>query len=131
MIIDESKKTITINKDIRYNDCLALEKFYQGYIVNVNGNVDINGQGQNLKQLPKILFNEISGYFKCSFNQLISLEYCPKKIGSSFYCSNNQLTSLKYCPREVGDDFYCYDNLGEFTKEDVEEYCKVEKEIYC
>jgi len=47
------------------------------------------------------------GNFYCSFNQLTSLEFCPKEVGGDFYCFNNQLTSLEFCPKEVGGDFNC------------------------
>ena len=50
------------------------------------------------------------GNFYCSFNQLTSLEFCPKEVGGDFYCFNNQLTSLEFCPKEVGGDFYCFNN---------------------
>jgi|ERR1035437_883454 hypothetical protein len=129
MTIDENKKIIIVNKDISYNDCLVLEKFYQGYVIDVNGFVDLNFQ--NLKQLPSILFNKISGYFCCSFNQLISLEHCPEKINGSFSCSHNHLISLEYCPKVVGSCFNCDKNSSRFTKEDVLKRCKVKSDIYC
>src|ERR1035437_6915800 len=106
MIIDESKKTIVINKSIEYSECLVLEKFYQDYIVDVDGNVWLNSS--SLKQLPKILFNNVIGSFLCFDNNLISLEYSPKI---------------------VGDDFYCYDNPGRFTKDSVKKVCIVKDEI--
>jgi hypothetical protein len=129
MIIDEPNKTIIINKNIKYPDCLVLEKFYQGYLIDVKGDVDVSCK--ELKQLPLINFNKITGSFCCNQNQLTSLQYSPKevdrsflcynnqltslqysptKVGRSFWCSNNQLTSLKYCPKEVGRNFLCFNN---------------------
>jgi len=61
------------------------------------------------------------GNFYCSFNQLTSLEFCPKEVGGDFYCFNNQLTSLEFCPKEVGGDFNCCSN-NQFTSL---EFCPV------
>ena len=69
----------------------------------------------NLKSLegcPK----EVGGDFYCSHNQLTSLEGCPKKIGRDFYCSHNQLISLKGCPKEVIGYFYCHNNSKKLLK---------------
>ena len=74
--------------------------------ISVNGHVDLTFK--NLKSLP-IKFKEITGYFSCRGNKLISLKNCPETVGGNFNCSGNQLTSLKYCPETV-DDFICYGN---------------------
>src|ERR1035437_48623 len=109
MIIDESNKTIVIKKDLcDYNDCLVLEKFYQGYTINVNGSVNLSDQ--HLKKLPLINFNKINDCFDCSYNKLISFKNCPKVVGGDFYCSDNQLISLEHCPKVVGGNFYCSRN---------------------
>ena len=70
----------------------------------------------------------INGDFDCAYNQLTSLEGCPKKIGGDFNCYENQLTSLKGCPKEVGGGFICsYNQLTSI------EGCpeKVSRDFYC
>ena len=76
--------------------------------ISVNGNVNLTPH-RNIKYLP-IKFKEVGGNFWCSYNQLVSLKYCPETVGGDFSCSNNQLTSLKYCPETVGGHFYCNGN---------------------
>ena len=75
--------------------------------ISVNGHVDLTFK--NLKSLP-IKFKEITGYFSCRGNKLISLKNCPETVGGNFNCSGNQLTSLKYCPETVDGNFYCGNN---------------------
>ncbi len=75
--------------------------------ISVNGNVNLTHR--NLKSLP-IKFKEITGYFSCRGNKLISLKNCPETVGGVFSCSNNQLTSLEGCPKTVGGSFYCHSN---------------------
>jgi len=57
--------------------------------------------------LPDLSDIIVTGDFNCSYNNLISLEGCPKKVGRDFWCSNNYLTSLEGCPEKVGRDFWC------------------------
>jgi hypothetical protein len=76
-------------------------------IIDVEGDVDI--MRKELTSIP-YQFGEVSGYFKCSVNQLTSLRGCPSSVGGSFLCSNNQLTSLQGCPSTVGGNFWCGDN---------------------
>jgi|ERR1035437_5008495 hypothetical protein len=106
MTIDHFYKTIIIPKDLIYIDCLMLEKFYQGYTVDVVG--DINLFDDNLDQLPLINFNKITGFFSCS---------------------SNKLTSLQYAPKYVNRDFFCGNNSTRFTKEDVLKQSDVKGEI--
>jgi hypothetical protein len=70
---------------------------------------DVWLNGKVLTKLP-LDFGHVSGDFYCYYNDLASLEGCPRSVGGGFYCSNNKLTSLEGCPQEVRDDFYCYDN---------------------
>jgi hypothetical protein len=53
--VDESNKTIVVNKILSYEDCLVLEKFYQGYLVNVEGGVNLCDY--KLKQLSTRVLN--------------------------------------------------------------------------
>jgi len=71
------------------------------------GNVDLSDLG--LTKLP-VKFKEVKGYFWCSFNNLTSLEGCPKKVGRSFWGEYNKLRSLKGAPEKVGGDFWCNSN---------------------
>ena len=85
----------------------------QNYTINEYGSIDVDGNvdlsNKNLTRIP-LKFRNVSGIFSCRFNQLTSLEGCPKSVGGDFYCSNNQLTSLEGCPQSVGGDFYCFNN---------------------
>jgi hypothetical protein len=54
--------------------------------IDVNGYVDLEGELGDLKQIP-LTFNEVSVYFDCKFNNLTTLEGCPKKVSGFFDCS--------------------------------------------
>jgi hypothetical protein len=56
--------------------------------IDVQGNVDLSDMG--LTKLP-IKFRNVTGYFYCSYNQLVTLEGSPQRVGGDFYCYNNQL----------------------------------------
>ena len=102
----------------------------------------------SLKGAPE----KVTGGFYCSFNNLTSLKGCPEKVGGNFYCPETNLTSLKGAPKEVTGDFYCsYNKLTSlegapekvggdfacyhqkndhtFTREEVEDVCKVKGSI--
>jgi hypothetical protein len=82
----------------------------KSYIINDDGSIDVEGDVDlsyaGLTKLP-IYFNYVSGNFYCQWNELTSLEGCPKVVGGNFYCSVNQLTSLEYAPKKVVGSFYC------------------------
>ncbi len=84
-----------------------------GYDINPDGSISVDGNvylgNRSLKRMP-LVFKEVSGYFICHSNELISLEGCPGKVGGDFFCSNNRLKSLEGCPKEIPDDFYCEGN---------------------
>ena len=73
---------------------------------------------------------KVVGSFNCYHNELTSLDGAPEKVGGDFDCYNNSLTSLEGAPKEVGGYFHCKNNKTKFTKEDVEEVCKVRGEIH-
>jgi|ERR1035437_5343208 hypothetical protein len=109
MTIDENRKTIVIEKEgVNYSECLVLEKFYQGYMIDVNGSVNVSNCG--LSELPHVNFN---------------------KVEWNFGCARNHLTSLKYCPTTVMCNFYCDDNDKQFTDEEVLRRCDVGDQIIC
>ena len=79
-----------------------------GYVVNVNDGVILFSR--NLSSLS-VKFNEVYGIFNCSFNELTSLEGCPKIVHGDFYCYGNKLESLKGCPEIVNGNFSFGNNL--------------------
>ena len=102
----------------------------KNYTINDDLTIDVKGDvnlfERSLTCFPSFIkFNEVTGHFTCSYNQLTSLEGCPRTVGLSLYCSYNQLTSLEGCPRTVGDSFVCYYNKKQFIEEDVRSLCKV------
>ena len=79
-----------------------------------HGNVDLSERYDEniLKKFTQLKIREVTGWFNCNYNNLISLEGCPKKIGKYFFCSYNNLISLEGCPEIVNWGFYCsYNNL--------------------
>jgi len=77
--------------------------------IDTRGNVYLNGQLGDLKQLP-LTFNEVNGFFSCGNNILTTLEGCPIKVDGDFGCSRNKLTSLEHSPKIVENYFYCNEN---------------------
>ena len=81
------------------------------YTIN-NGLVDVLGDvlltHNSLTKLP-IGFGRVGG-FNVAYNQLTTLEGCPKYVEGNFSCAKNQLTSLDGCPTEVGGNFWFNDN---------------------
>lgn len=75
--------------------------------IDVTGDVDLSKM--KLKTLP-LNFNKVTGDFYCSFNNLTSLEGCPKIIGGEFSCNDNELKSLKYGPIKIGTSYNCSKN---------------------
>lgn len=69
----------------------------QNYSINSDGSIDVDGNlnivNRNLYTIP-IKFNKVSGYFDCSWNNLISLENSPIEVGGDFICDFNRLKSL-------------------------------------
>ena len=94
------------------------------YTINDDFAIDVDGyvnlRNRNLVEFPEyIQFNEVAGFFDCSYNKLISLRGCPKIVHASFYCDHNNLDSLEGCPKTVKGDIYCYCNKKIFTEEDI------------
>jgi hypothetical protein len=75
--------------------------------IDVDDFVDLSQTG--LEYIP-LRFNYVSGGFRCSQNELKSLEGCPQTVGGGFYCFNNKLETLKGCPQTVNSNFYCSNN---------------------
>jgi hypothetical protein len=62
------------------------------------------------KSFLGIEFGNVTGKFKCTHNQLQSLEGAPREVGGHFWCYVNNLKSLKGGPHKVGGDFDCTHN---------------------
>lgn len=80
------------------------------YTINSDGSIDVNGDvslsNKNFLKLP-IRFGKVTGYFRCSYNRLTSLEGCPYYVGGDFTCNNNCLMTLKGGPKEVAGHYSC------------------------
>jgi hypothetical protein len=126
----------------------------KNYTINPDGSIDVDGNvnlgNKFLTKLP-IKFNKVSGWFDCSWNELTSLEGCPKEVGRHFYCYDNKLTcliggpnivnsfncnrnnliSLEGFPIEVGKYFYFDDNpikrIVKLFDEDVNIYLEYQE----
>lgn len=85
---------------------LKADKEY-GFIVNVNGDVDLSNKGLTA---IAVKFGIVDGNFSCNKNNLTSLLGCPNDVRGDFFCCYNNLIDLKYCPENVANGFYCYYN---------------------
>jgi hypothetical protein len=85
----------------------------KNYIINSDLTVDVDGHvdliAKKLKSIP-IKFNKVVGNFRCSHNQLITLEGAPNEVGGEFDSFRNKLKSLKGSPNKVRDNFICSGN---------------------
>ncbi len=85
----------------------------EGWIKNKDGSYDVEGyvdlHDMRLERLP-LRFRNVSGYFYCGNNQLITLEGAPKEVGKGFNCKDNNLITLEGGPEYVGGDFDCHFN---------------------
>jgi hypothetical protein len=99
--IKESKEDI---------DSICKKFGIRNYTINEDSTVDVdwdvNLYDKGLTKIP-LKFGEVSGYFSCGDNQLISLEGSPLSVGGYFNCISNQLKSLEGSPLSVGGGFYC------------------------
>jgi hypothetical protein len=128
-----------------------IDRMISLYVRNRNkGNLSLSDL--KLTKLPDILKDiTVGGSFYCTFNNLTSLENCPKTIGRDFYCDNNLLTTLAGAPTSVGRNFICsgnnltslagdpktvggfFDCRGNpvrFTEEQVRAVCNVKGEVF-
>jgi hypothetical protein len=99
-------------KDI---DSICDEYHIEDYTINsdvtvdVNGDVNLNGQIRNKNNLP-LKFGTVSGHFTCSFNNLTTLKGAPTYVGGMFLCNRNELVTLEGGPKYVIGSFGCTDN---------------------
>lgn len=96
----------------------------KNYTINEDGSIDVNGNvhihNNGYTKLP-LTFRNVSGDFICSYNDLESLEGCPKYVGGYFDCRNNEITTLKGGPKRVECEYSCSYNELE-TLEGCPEY---------
>jgi hypothetical protein len=83
------------------------------YKMNSDGAIDVYGDVRldslGLSKLP-LKFQNVTGFFNCSYNQLTTLIGAPESVGGDFYCVNNKLTTLEGGPKSVGVTFNCNSN---------------------
>ena len=84
------------------------------FTINDDGSLDVIGDvtfigGLGIRKLP-VVFNKITGFFRCHDKNLSSLENSPRIITKDFYCNSNQLTTLIGGPDQILGSFVCYKN---------------------
>ena len=110
-------KTYKIFEHQSVNNTLLISKLkkfgIENYTINNDGTIDVDGYvtlyNRGLTKIP-FEFGVVTGYFDCSFNQLTSLEGCPKEVGGYFDCYKNNFRDLIGGPQEVGGNYVCYNN---------------------
>lgn len=103
------KYWLDVHKITQYK---IIEDKKYGYIVHVNGNVEINNRGI---RYIKIKFGAVNGNFNCSNNDLTSLEGCPFQVNGQFNCEHNRLTNLVHGPKVVNGLYICsFNQLNNF-----------------
>jgi len=103
----------------------------RNYTINDDLSIDVDGDveldSKNLEYLP-VRFNYVSGYFYCNYNELKTLEGCPKTVGDGFSCAINNLKSLEGCPETVRGYFKCSFNELETLENGPQ---TVDGDFYC
>ena len=106
----------------------------RNYTINDKGEIDVDDcvsfTYKTFKEIP-YKFGTVTSYFSLrECKNLISLKNCPDYVEDFFSCSLCfKLDSLEGCPKEVGGTFYCNGCKREFTKEEIESLCKVNKNV--
>lgn len=100
----------------------------KNYTINSDGFIDVNGNVElgvyKLDKIP-LKFNNVYGYFNISYNNITSLEGCPKYIGGIFYCNYNKLTSLEHFPNKIKHEILLKSNPLESLAGFNEDYDKL------
>ena len=80
----------------------------QKYTINDDGTINVDGDvslyHKGILKIP-LKFDKVTGYFSCAYNNLTSLDGCPKYVGGDFFCHGNKLTTIEG-PDFVGGDFF-------------------------
>ena len=91
----------------------------RNYTINDDLSVDVNDHvylvSKGLSAFP-IQFGEVSGFFYCNANKLVSLIGSPRHAGGDFFCDNNPLETLIGSPLSVDGMFRCSYNYLESLK---------------
>ena len=120
-----------VHGDFRINT--GFLKTLEGCPEKVDGDFDVSyNQLINLKGGPKVVSGEYDcshnyiknligspmecDSFNCSYNDLMTLIYCPSTIINNFNCSQNYILNLKDAPISVGKTFDCSFNKIESLK---------------
>ncbi|MCK9475620.1 MAG: hypothetical protein M0R46_06870 [Candidatus Muirbacterium halophilum] len=109
------------NESINRSDIEAICEKYNitNYTINDDGSIDVDGDvdlyNKKLKALP-LKFRKVSGYFKCSYNQLTTLEGVPQRVGKYFSCRNNKLKNIDYLPKYYKELFILNNPISKIIK---------------
>ncbi len=102
----------------------------KNYTINPDGSIDVDGDVElgalNLNKIP-LKFNNVSGYFNISSNNITSLEGFPKEVGDSVHCSYNKISTFEYFPNKINTNIYMYNNPLESLEGFYGDYDK----LYC
>ena len=100
----------------------------KNYTINPDGSIDVDGDVElgalNLNKIP-LKFNNVSGYFNISYNNITSLEGCPKEVGDSVHCSYNKISTFEYFPNKINHEILIKDNPLESLVGFNEDYDKL------
>ena len=102
----------------------------ENYTINSDGSIDVDGDVElgalNLNKIP-LKFNNVSGYFNISSNNITSLEGFPKEVGDSVHCSYNKISTFEYFPNKINKNIYMNKNPLESLEGFYDDYEK----LYC
>ncbi len=76
----------------------------------VDVGISFSCSGQKLRDFKGVKFGVIKGNFRCTDNNLTSLDGAPREVLGDFVCSGNKITSLEGAPQKVVGAFNCSDN---------------------
>lgn len=101
------------------------------YSINSDGSIDVDGNvfliNRAFTKLP-LKFNKVIGDFDCSYNELTTLDGCPREVGGNFLCSHNNLVTLKGGPEFVDCYYKCSENKLESLKYSP---LRIERSLFC
>lgn len=110
---------------------LCREYNIKKYSINSDGSIDVDGNvyliNRGFTKLP-LKFNKVSGVFDCSYNELTTLEGCPREVGNNFNCEHNNLVTLKGGPEFVDGYYKCSSNKLESLKYSP---VRIERSLFC
>ena len=106
-------------KNIKY---ICAKYNIENYTINEDKSIDVDGDVYlsclGLTKLP-LKFRNVTGYFDCSNNNLITLKGAPETVDDNFDCSYNNLITLEGAPRRVNDNFDCSHNKNLMSLEGI------------